>query len=317
MKTLNWVLALILLFAAKTFAADYTLDFPSSGVTGEMRSIRAKQEETLLDIARRFDLGYDEIIKANPKVNRWIPGEGTEVLLPMLYILPDGPRDGIVVNTSERRLYYYDKSSPGLVRTFPVSLGRMDWRTPLGKTKVVRKQADPPWYPPASIRAEHAAEDEELPKFIPGGSPDNPLGLFALYLGVPGYLIHGVDQSKAFGIGMLVTHGCIRMYPEDIEPLYKLVPVGTPVYLVEQHVKIGRNSKGIYLEINLLLPEERDFEPSVNISVDEVLAALEKINKGDYEINEDLVERAIQVGDGVPVLVSDPLTLPPPRRALE
>ena len=219
------------------------------GVIGEIRYTRVWRGDTLLDIARSFDLGHDQIIRANPKLNRWVPRIGAEVTLPSLYILPSAPRQGLVLNLAELRLYYYP---PGqrVVHTFPVSIGDYDWRTPLGRTKIVAKQVDPSWYPPKSIREEHAADGEDLPVMIPGGDPDNPLGHFALKLGIPSYLIHGTDQRRSFGIGMRVSHGCIRLYPEDIETLYSMTRVGANVAIIDQPVKAGWLDETLYLEVH-------------------------------------------------------------------
>ncbi|MFC6670287.1 L,D-transpeptidase family protein [Marinobacterium aestuariivivens] len=164
--------------AAALHVGAETFPLPPSGqnVVGEIRLTRARQEDTLLDIARAFGLGYEEIVMANPDVDRWLPGEGTEVVLPNRFVLPDAPRDGIVLNVPEMRLYYYPKTTSGetpVVITHPVSVGRMDWQTPLGKTSVIQKQEDPPWYPPQSIRDEHARNGDILPDVVPGG-PGNP-----------------------------------------------------------------------------------------------------------------------------------------------
>ncbi|HAS50921.1 MAG TPA: hypothetical protein DCS21_03955 [Gammaproteobacteria bacterium] len=228
------------LSASAAQAVVYPLPPPDNDVIGQVKVIYATKEDTLLDIARRHSLGYDEMVHANPGVDRWAPGEGTPMVLPTRYILPDTPREGIVLNTAELRLYYYPKAEPGearVVHTYPVSIGRMDWKTPMGVTRVTSKDTDPAWRPPASIKAEHAKEGDILPDVVPGGA-DNPLGRHALRLALPSYLIHGTNRPN--GIGMRVTHGCVRMYPEDIEGLFGMVPVGTTVRLVDQPVKVGR-----------------------------------------------------------------------------
>jgi lipoprotein-anchoring transpeptidase ErfK/SrfK len=181
-------------------------------VIGQVSVVRVHNQDTLSDIARAYHLGYEEILHANPGVDPWLPGEGTRVILPTQHILPDAPRVGLVLNIPEMRLYYYPKPSKGkppMVATFPVSIGRMDWTTPLGLTRVTAKVINPAWYPPASIRAEHEQEGQELPPKVAAG-PDNPLGQYALQLGRTGYLIHGTDRP--YGIGMRATHGCIRLY---------------------------------------------------------------------------------------------------------
>ena len=199
----------------------------------------ATQQDTLLDIARRFDLGQNEIVLVNPTIDRWLPGKGTQVTIPNTRLLPDTPREGLVLNLPEYRLYYFPttKDEPAnKVATYPISIGRQDWDTPLGITKIIAKKENPTWTPPESIKKEHAAKGEILPDVVPAG-PDNPLGLFAMRLEIPGYLIH--STNKPYGVGMRVSHGCIRMYPEDIARLFPEIPVGTPVYIVNQPLKVG------------------------------------------------------------------------------
>jgi L,D-transpeptidase ErfK/SrfK len=291
------------LLSAAQFAqsATFILPPPDVDLVGEIRVVRAKQEDTLIDIARRYSLGYEEIVKANPGVNRWVPGKGTTIVLPTRYILPDTPREGIVLNVSEMRLYYYPKPKSGekpVVITFPVSIGRMDWKTPLGETKIVRKQEDPPWYPPESIKAEHAADGEILPDMIPGG-PDNPLGRYALRLGIPSYLIH--STNKPYGIGMRVTHGCVRMYPENIEQLFPMVPVGTPVRIVNQPAKIGRLADTLFLEAHS--PLEEDEQPTA-LTVKEVFQLVENKNLVGMNTDSTAVQLIVEQSSGLPVPIS-------------
>jgi L,D-transpeptidase ErfK/SrfK len=294
--------ASVLLSSALVGAETFVLPPPDQDVVGEVRITRARQADTLLDIARAFNLGYEEIVRANPDVDRWLPGQGTDVVLPNLLILPDAPRDGIVLNVPEMRLYYYPEPAQGetpVVITHPVSVGRMDWKTPLGKTRVIQKQADPPWYPPASIKAEHAANGDILPDVVPGG-PGNPLGRFALRLGIPGYLIHGTN--KEYGIGMQVTHGCVRLYPEDIERLYALVPVGTPVYIINQPVKIGRHFDGLYVEAHPAMSELADTDADQPaMSLLNIAATAEQLRA---EIIPSAVQLALQQSDGIPLRIS-------------
>ncbi len=217
-------------------------------VVGRLRHTTVQGEETLLDIARAYDLGYDEILAANPGVDPWTPPTGQRVLLPTAHVLPDAPREGIVINLAARRLYYYPpqrSGPPQRVITHPIGIGREGWATPLGRTKVAKKHAAPAWTVPASIRREHAAKGDPLPAVVPPG-PQNPLGSHALRLGWSSILIHGT--SKPAGIGMRVSHGCMQLYPEDIAPLFDAVPVGTPVTVVDQPYLVGLGTDGLLLE---------------------------------------------------------------------
>ena len=213
MKRLPLFLLLVsALFATVSEATVYELPPDGSAVVGTDGHMTTVYKDTLLDIARRNSLGYYEIIRANPGVDMWLPGEGTDIMLPGRRILPAGPHEGIVVNLPEHRLYYYPKPNRDGSRqviTYPVSIGKMDWRTPLGLTHVIQKQKNPVWYPPESVRKEHAAAGDPLPASVPSG-PDNPLGLFAMRLaaGNGTYLIHGTNNPIA--VGLAVTHGLLQ-----------------------------------------------------------------------------------------------------------
>lgn len=247
------LLAASILSNARAVAEVFDLPPPGSDVVGAVTTIRARADDTLIDIARRHGLGYEDIVIANPDVDVWLPGEGTSILLPTRYVLPSGPRRGIVLNLAEYRMYYYPPVADGkrpIVMTFPMSIGRMDWATPLGRTRVVAKAHRPAWYPPESVRAEHEADGRPLPRIVPPG-PDNPLGDHAMRLGLPGYLIHGTNRPA--GVGMRVTHGCIRMFPEDIEYLFGLVSVDTPVRIVNEPVKMGWHGDELVLEVHRTL----------------------------------------------------------------
>ena len=198
-------------------------------------------QDTLLDIARDRDLGYVEIRAANPGVDPWLPGEGRALTLPTQYILPAAPRRGIVINLPELRLYYYPER--GEPRSFPIGIGGEGKETPTGRTQIAGKRVHPVWVP---TKSEHE-EDPELPQSV-GPGPDNPMGEYALYLGWKGYAVHGTNKS--YSIGRRDSHGCIRLYPEDIEWLYRSVAIGTPVTIVDQPIKVGWSGGELYLEIH-------------------------------------------------------------------
>jgi L,D-transpeptidase ErfK/SrfK len=250
-RTFIGITALLLVGTLR--AEIYGLPPEGYDVIGAVATVTARQEDTLVDIARRHGLGYHDIVRANPGVNIWLPGEGAEVVIPTRFVLPPGPRKGIVLNLPEYRLYYYPESAegePAYVMTYPISIGRMDWETPLGMTSVVAKVKDPSWYPPKSVRDEHAAEGRPLPRIVPPG-PQNPLGKYAMRLGLPGYLIHSTNRPA--GVGMRVTHGCIRMFPEDIEYLFPNVDVNTPVRIINEPVKLGWFGTKLVMEAHPVL----------------------------------------------------------------
>jgi L,D-transpeptidase ErfK/SrfK len=240
-------------------AGRFVLDSAEQDVVGEVQIIQSRESDTFPDIARAYGLGYDELVQANPGVDPWLPGEGTIIVLPTQFVLPDARREGIVLNIAARRLFYFppvEGDDAQTVITHPVGIGREGWETPTGTAEVVDKARDPVWYPPWSVQQEHARAGNPLPAVVPPG-PDNPLGHRVLQLDMPGYLIHGTNQP--YGVGMRVSHGCVRLYPEDIEALYERVDRGTRVTLVNQPLLYGRRGGELYLEAHPLMAEdERD-----------------------------------------------------------
>jgi L,D-transpeptidase ErfK/SrfK len=212
-----------------------------SDLIGEMGTHVAKATDTLLDIARDSGLGYVEIVAANPELDPWLPGEGARVTLPTAHVLPAAPRQGMVVNLGDFRLYYFP--ADGAVSSFPIGIGREAGMTPLGETRVAGKRVNPVWIPPPAVRA----DDPGLPLAVAPG-PNNPLGAYSLDLAWEAFRIHGTNRP--FGVGRAVSYGCIRLYPEDIERLFPKVPVGTPVYVVDQAVKTGWSAGQLYLEVH-------------------------------------------------------------------
>jgi L,D-transpeptidase ErfK/SrfK len=319
-RLLKILLAVTLPLAVQ--AEQYELPPDGNDVIGALAVVTARADDTLLDIARRHGLGYEDIVRANPDVDTWLPGEGTEVLLPTRYVLPPVSRRGVVLNLAEYRMYYFPEpkdGEPAIVMTYPMSIGRMDWETPLGMTRVVAKAKNPTWYPPESVRAEHAADGDPLPRIVPPG-PKNPLGEYAMRLGLPGYLIHGTNRPA--GVGMRVTHGCIRMFPEDIGFLFGLVSVNTPVQIINEPVKVGWDGDELVMEVhrtldvapiesesgeitNEVLAEDQLVQPERNVltALTEQFVAATNTRAGelDWERAEDLLERA----DGIPVLVGN------------
>ncbi|CAK0759757.1 L,D-transpeptidase ErfK/SrfK [Gammaproteobacteria bacterium] len=290
---------LMLSFIDVVPAVSYLLPPDDVSIVGQDEIEQAVYKDTLSDIARRHSLGFNEITKANPDISPWLPGAGTKVVLPKRRILPDTPREGIVLNLPEMRIYYYPKPKDNetpVVITYPVSIGRMDWKTPLGLTSVVAKIKNPTWTPPETIKREHAAEGDILPDVVPAGE-NNPLGLYALRLGKAGYLIHGTD--KPWGIGMRVTHGCMRLYPEDIEVIFQQVSVGTPVRLVNQPFKAGWLAGILYLQVFPPLEEDAERLAEENELTNVLTKAVAGRPKGSYRINGEAILRAKEEQKGL------------------
>ncbi len=318
------IIAASIAASAPSYAAIYELPPEGQDIIGEISTVAASHDDTLVDIARRHGLGYQDIVRANPTVNVWVPGEGTEVVLPNRFVLPPGPRTGLVLNLAEYRMYYYPEPKAGetaKVHTYPMSIGRMDWETPLGRTEVIAMAKNPAWYPPQSVRDEHAADGDPLPRVVPAG-PDNPLGTRALRLGIPGYLIHGTNRPA--GVGMRVSHGCIRMFPEDVEFLFERIRVKTVVRIVDMPVKIGWDGEALVAEIHPLLEVplplvDESLEQIEKLDADIELPEVEFVSKDPLtyvteqfvtatavrpgQLDWDLIEELVKRSDGVPTIV--------------
>jgi L,D-transpeptidase ErfK/SrfK len=290
------MLAGLLYFASQPLAS-LTFALPESGdVVGEIQMTTVRRGESLSEIGRRYDVGIYEMIEANPKVDPWVPAAGSVVLIPTQFILPSAARTGIVLNLAEMRLYYYHADKPA-VTTYPVGIGKKGWSTPLATTVVTGKKKDPAWVPPASIRAEHRAKGDILPAVVPGG-PGNPMGRFALYLALGEYRIHGTH--KPGGIGVRGSHGCVRLYPEDIESLYYTVPVGTTVRIVHEPYKIGWYKNHLYIESHQPLTEGRYVGSD---SVDSLKRAIEKVISGTHTVNWTSAQMAAKAQKGYPMRI--------------
>lgn len=286
----------------------FTLDAPQQEVVGQVQVLFTRYEDTFSAIAQHYNLGYEELRHANPSVDHWLPGEATPVYLPTEMIMPDAPREGIVVNVPTMRLWFFAKEKRGgdpsaepvlTVTTHPIGVGAQGWATPYGEATVTQKARDPVWYVPASIRKEHAERGDPLPAIVPAG-PDNPLGRHALTLSLPGYLIHGTN--KPAGVGMRSSHGCIRLYPQDVEALFQRVSRGTKVRLVNQPALAGWRDGELYLEVHAPLAED---ELDLAAEVERVLAgALERAGAADTAVDRARVAEIVAQRRGIafPVL---------------
>src|SRR5579864_1087527 len=280
---------------------------PGQDVVGVVQVVKATKEDTLTDIARRFNVGYEEIVRANPKVDPWLPGEGREIIVPSQFVLPDAPRTGLVINIAAMRIFYYPPAKRGerqVVITHPIGIGKVGWRTPEGVTKIVRRQKDPTWRVPVSVRKEHHENGEELEPVI-GPGPDNPLGKYAFYLQWPSYLIHGTN--KPAGVGLRSSHGCIRLYPEDIEQFFNMVPIGTQVRVVNQPFPFGWSKGQLYLQpYDVLEDDARDWSKAQRKLLDKSLspAMQQQLKSRGEHIDWNLVATLTHSPRGIPVPVS-------------
>ncbi len=263
---------------------------------GELRTVHTGAEDTLLDIAYRYGYGYEEIKLANPAYDPWLPGEQASIVLPGRYILPAVPREGIVINIPEMRLYYFPEKGrgpPDEVMVFPIGIGKLGWQTPEATTRVVAKLTRPTWRVPESIKKEREAQGESLPDEVPPG-PDNPLGEYALQLGLPEYLIHG--SNKKYGVGMRVSHGCIRLHPDNIRQLFQRVTEGVPVRIVDQPYKVGWLDKVLYLEAHRPLAES-----SIKGGITAMVAQVIQATRGTrHVIDWDDAIRIVGEPNGIP-----------------
>ncbi|MDH3637677.1 MAG: L,D-transpeptidase family protein [Gammaproteobacteria bacterium] len=277
-------------------------------VIGELAVMPVKAGDTLPDVARHFELGHDEVAAANPDVDVWLPEPGQQVVLPLKFLLPDAPQQGMVLNLASMRLFYYPAHSLNTVITYPVGIGRQGWSTPQGRMRVTEKMINPVWRVPASIRREHARNGDPLPPVIPAG-PDNPLGEHAVRLSMPSYLIH--STNKPYGVGMRISHGCIRLYPENMRALFPALNVGTPVNIVDQPYLVGWRNGVLYLEVHKPLADKAGVSPRPALM--RRLAQIEIMQKLD--INWARVEDILAREQGIPIPISAGQTINPTRVA--
>jgi L,D-transpeptidase ErfK/SrfK len=333
---LSAIMAVVLSAASAAFARDwkdadfsnrpvfdYPLPFSPDNIIGSLTEYQIQKGDTLLDVGRWYGLSGKEISDANGRIDWWAPPPG-RVILPTEHILPEGPRTGIVLNIPEMRIYYYYPSpvaarhhrgkvkaiafSGGharVVYTFPVGLGRYDWKTPVGAWTVIGKVKNPTWVVPQDIYEEHLERDGEAEHVIPGGAEDNPLGHYKLALSLPEYGIHGTDVE--WGVGMNVSHGCIRLYPEDIERLFMKTPVGTPGRFVYQPIKFGWRGDALYVEVH---DDLYSVYPGLwNHAQDEVRRL-----KLTEDVDLQKLQKAVEAKSGVPTYV---MTGPEPGNPIE
>jgi len=303
-------------YAAPVATHRFEIDPAHDDVVGTVQVTVTSAEDTLPDIARRFDVGYEEIVRANPGVDPWLPGAGKEIVVPTQFVLPNAPREGIVINVAAMRVFYFPPNvvdgkkvplKPGdkqVVYTHPIGVGKVGWKTPEGTTKVIGKQKDPTWRPSAAVRREHAENGDPIPAVI-GPGPDNPLGKFKLTLGWPSYLIHGTN--KPYGVGLRSSHGCIRLYPEDIEKIYGMVTAGTPVRVVNQPFLFGWHDEQLYMQAyDVLEDDKRDWKNGRQKLIAKTLTARiqKEMKEQGLALDHEAIDALAESPRGLPVALA-------------
>jgi L,D-transpeptidase ErfK/SrfK len=308
MKTNNkfshFLLFILILFTPTIFAATFTMQ-PNSDIIGEKKYVTAKKGDTLHTIGRANDIGQLEMQEANPKINpNKAIKEGTQILVPSEYILPPVERVGLVINLAELRVYYYPSDKPNTVMTFPIGIGKQGWHTPIGETTIALKRKNPTWVPPASIRREAAARGQTLPAAI-GPGPKNPLGAYAINFGWSGIRLHGTLAPTS--IGTRASHGCIRMYPEDIDTLFHTVQIGDKVRVIYEPYKLGVSDGKLFIEAHELFPDNY-YKINHETKFDLLEDVVKDYNRPESQnINWFEVKEAIHETTGYPVQIDNPV----------
>jgi L,D-transpeptidase ErfK/SrfK len=299
------ILALLVFWSPPSRGATFFLPDDGSNIVGQIQVVTTDPRNTLLDIARHFDLGYEEITVANPGVSVWLPGEGTPIVVPTEFILPPKPWQGVVLNIPQRRLYYFPRpeaNEPATVVTFPIGTARAGWPTPLGTTRITGKYKDPAWFVPKSIQEEHRKQGEfDFPEYFPPG-PDNPMGMLAMGTGFDKIFIH--STNRPWGVGMRVSHGCIRLYPEDAAQLFSDLPVGAPVRFINQPVLVGARGPLLYLSVSKPVGEYPDDVDSLLLRAIDTVALYQAAQPIAPEIDWERVREAVHATRMLPVPVS-------------
>jgi L,D-transpeptidase ErfK/SrfK len=284
-------LAVFLIITSSIYASGvFPFDNASPLLSGGNMTYTIRNKETLIVLARAFDVGYNEITDANRHVDPWVPDKGSRIVIPDSWLLPEVLDNGIIINLAEMRLYYFfSMDNHKYVSTYPIGIGREGFGTPPGEYNITLKVKDPVWRVPEDIRK----EKPELPAYVQPG-PDNPLGRYWLQLSVNGYGIHGTNRP--YGIGRRVSHGCIRLYPEDIAILAKVIEPGTMVKIVDEAVKVGMHNNKVYIEVHR--PEEDDS--------DLMRLTTEKLSRKRLlkYVDSELMIQAVKSATGLPAVIS-------------
>jgi L,D-transpeptidase ErfK/SrfK len=286
------IILLCLLYIPSNTAASgaFPIDNENTSLIGKSSTLILKNDETLIELARAYDTGYNEIVDANKNIDPWIPGKGTRVVLPTSWLLPDLIDEGILINLAELRIYYFfSVQDSRYVKTYPIGIGRQGFNTPTGIFKISYMTKDPVWKVPEASRIAHP----ELPLYVHPG-PDNPLGGFWMQLSIDTYGIHGTNRP--YGIGRRVSQGCIRLYPEDIKDLYTHVTPGTVVKIIDESIKVGINMEHVYIEVH-----RTDQSDSEIIELVTKKLSRKRLLKN---VDTSLLIQSIKSATGLPALIS-------------
>ncbi|ENT4819364.1 TPA: L,D-transpeptidase [Citrobacter farmeri] len=292
----------MLLASQSALAVSYPLPPEGSRLVGNPLTmiVPDKNTQPLEAFAAQYGQGLSNMLEANPDVDVFLPKSGSTLVVPQQIILPATVRQGIVVNVAEMRLYYYPNGS-NTVEVFPIGIGQAGRETPRNwVTRVERKQEAPSWTPTANTRREYARRGESLPAFVPAG-PDNPMGLYAIYIGKL-YAIHGTNAN--FGIGLRVSQGCIRLRNDDIEHLFQNVPVGTRVQIIDQPVKTTTEPDGSrWIEVHEPLSRNRaEYESDRKVPLP-ITPVMRSFMSGEG-VDVHRVSEALERRSGMPVNIS-------------
>lgn len=284
--------------------AAYATDTATGDVIGGIINYTVKKNEDLSKIAQKFGVGIVELQAANPGVDLWKPKPGTELTIASMHVLPSMKREGIVINLETSRLFFFKDDKE--IMSFPIASGKPGWETPVAQTKVMLKRKDPIWTPTPRIRE----ETPDLPDFIPAG-PNNPLGKYAINLGLNGIMIHGTNAPSS--VGKKVSHGCMRMYAKDIERLFKAVTVGTPVLLMKRSHELGWQGKTLFLQmapkVSKVKKDVAKYRPDLDL-----YATIQGTAGEGAVIDWHAVEQAVLRADGIPVAIAKRSRIPAPPK---
>ncbi len=292
--------AFFLTASTVSYADTYSLQsasFMGPPIIGNDYQVEIAKGDTMAQIARQNGMGLQEILDANPGIKPRRMMVGDVLSLPKSHILPDTERGGIVVNLPEMRMYYYPDSQSGHeVMTFPVTIGQDDWPTPQKRTTITQKVENPTWRPTKRIRLEAEGKGIDLPEVVPAG-PKNPLGRHKMRLGQSSILIHGTNKPSS--IGLRASHGCLRMYPEDVEKLFNMVPMGIDVQLINQPIKVTEYNGRTWVEVHKPLGNDPWSDKQM------LDYAVQHFSAFGHEVDIELLKELIATKSGIPTIVPE------------